>query len=232
MIKLSKTDWMDWLSKPEWSAAEAAALSLGVNPMNVMVITEEKIEHHITFGDGLDNPEAKYIQSKLQLSNHAKGLGKSLEQKIQVRAAKLLGLKQYKSSGIERDLAQVAGSPSELIAEMKYEEWDLPSEMKQFRPEEVVITKPVSYAAKDSLESMKKTDKTRAKVRAKFEREGIPSALSVTELTVYINMSRSQIMKLRSEGVFPEPMPGLGGEGNEKLFFDRAVIDTWLNGQK
>lgn len=231
MIKLSKTDWMDWLSKPEWSIAEAASLSVGVNPINVMVITEERTEFQINFGDGLDKPLVKAIQSKLQLSSHAKDLGKSVEERIQSRAAKLVGLKQYKKTGVERDLAGIAGSPSDLIVEMKYEEWELPAALKQFKPEEVIVMQPVSYPLKQSTADMTKAEKIKAKVRAKFEREGIPNALSVTELTVYINKSRSQIMQLRSEGRFPEPMPALGGEGNEKLFFERQVIDDWLNGK-
>lgn len=230
MIKLAKTDWMEWLGRAEWSVAEAAALSLGINPMNVMVVTEERLAFpDITFGDGFDAPSQKSIQSKLHLSSHARELGKLLEEKIQIRAAKLAGLQSYKASGIDRDLAGIAGSPADLIREMKYEEWDLPSELKQFKLEDVVITQPVSYPTKQSMQDMTKTERIKAKVKAKFEREGIPNALSITELTVYINMSRSQIMKLRSERSFPEPMPGLGGDGNEKLFFERQVIDDWLN---
>jgi hypothetical protein len=155
---LDKKAWESWLGKEDWTIAEAVALSVGIPPeaveierhtMPTLKMTEEVwnwlhttddqgSESEINFGqtktdippmpDQSGKADIEYWTLKLN-ADHIK-YGKTIESLLQKRAQDpLLGEMFGWNSGIKLDPTIPMFTPNGVIADMCYEEWELPSEM-------------------------------------------------------------------------------------------------------
>ena len=226
MIKLNKTDWLDWLGRSEWTVAEAAALSLGLAPENVTTCTDTKtIYPPIMWGNELDALPTIEKSYRIELSPSAREFGRKLEVKLQTTAQRL--------GGIGHSFSAVAGSPTNIIAKMKYEEWPMPPEMKAFKASEG-LTRDAVKASSLKVEKPKSKDAVRklnaqARLNNAYISGNIPAILSLTEIAAYVGLSRTYLNTCITARTFPAPSVDKGG--NTKKLYKTSDIDAWLNKQ-
>lgn len=130
---LTVDEWKKWLAKPQWSAAEAAALSLGMSPVFIRVIKNEVSIPIIRFNDGLDKPQSLNYHYKIKLAETALAAGRSIEAEINHRASGLAGCpldhigSQWNQG--QWDFNKPAGTPGRCVEQMQYWEWTMPMAM-------------------------------------------------------------------------------------------------------
>lgn len=129
-------EWKSWLLKPQWTAAEAAALSLGISPDLTKVSRQEShrpTDRVLSFGD--EPPEEPIVIAywNIVLEGKGRAAGLSTEKLLYLRTrdlaasgliSKNINLKNKSHWDFSNKL-----TPSDCIAQMQYWEWALPIEI-------------------------------------------------------------------------------------------------------
>lgn len=125
-------EWKSWLLKPQWTAAEAAALSLGISPDLTKVSRQEShrpTDRVLSFGD--EPPEEPIVIAywNIVLEGKGRAAGLSTEKLLYLRtrdlAAGSLVSKNINLQNKNHWDFSVKQAPSDWIIQMQYWEWKL-----------------------------------------------------------------------------------------------------------
>ena len=219
--------WVEWLAKPQWTAAEAAALSLNILPDFTRAYESTRPECDVIriTNDGAVSNNVSYSMKLIEL---AKVAGLTVEHKLQRRAQTLAAgtlvaanseFTKYSPFNMYKLIDR-----TETIAQMGYWDWSLPSAMSgQAKPQpEARITD----IRKVELSVNVDEDEWKVRVEKLHKLNDWPNEMPIRKLMDYLRVKEEKtIRNKRDRGEIPPA--NTGGENTTSQLWLKSEVDEY-----
>lgn len=224
---LNDAQWVEWLAKPQWTAAEAAALSLNILPDFTRAYESTRPEGDVIriTNDGAVSNNASYSMKLIDL---AKVAGHTVEHKLHRRAQTLAA-----GSLVAANSEFTKFSPfnmyklidrTETIAQMRYWDWSLPTALSsQAKPQSEAKVAEIIKAEPSKVDE----DEWEVRVEKLHKLNDWPNEMPIRKLMDYLRVKEEKtIRNKRDRGEIPPA--NTGGENTTSQLWLKSQVDEYL----